>query len=231
MNATTYAVGLGFFVAVWLGFLFAAPRSRPAILCSGLGWGHAGPITAPWFRDDYWRPDYLVTVHLNDWAFGPEDYVFAFLFAGLSAGLFDLLQRRWFARPGVRPTLRRFGLLLLLSGGYLLAMKLLIVALDVNSGYASMVTFVVGTAGALLYRPAWMLPASITALGCAGLMWLFYWAYFIVLFPDVIERWWLLDQLSGVRLAGVPLEEVLWAASAGLFAGPALYVTMGGHRK
>ena len=37
--------------------------------------------------------------------------------------------------------------------------------------------------------------------------------------PGFIYQWWLFDQLSGVILLGVPLEDVIWFFTTGMFLG------------
>jgi hypothetical protein len=90
-----------------------------------------------------------------------------------------------------------------------------------NSLYAISIAFLL-IAGFIFYRrPAWLWPGLATALLMMGFMWLFYWGFFFKLYPDVIGRWWLSQALSGLTLGRVPIEELIWAGSAGLFIGPA----------
>lgn len=65
-----------------------------------------------------------------------------------------------------------------------------------------------------------MIPAVLPAALIAGvLFWLFYLALMLPLFPGWIEaRWNLANTL--VIIAGVPVEEMLWAFTTMLFAGP-----------
>ena len=46
--------------------------------------------------------------------------------------------------------------------------------------------------------------------------------YFIFtkVYPGIIDKWWMLDNLSGIRLIGVPFEEFLWAFGMGMMTGP-----------
>ena len=55
---------------------------------------------------------------------------------------------------------------------------------------------------------------------CGFLFWLFYVFLFIPLFPGSIQALWNLDGTFGIMLASVPIEEMLWAFIATLFAGP-----------
>jgi len=56
------------------------------------------------------------------------------------------------------------------------------------------------------------------------LFWLFYVSFFIPIFPGVIHALWNLEATLSIMLAGVPVEEVLWAFTAALFTGPVFRV-------
>ena len=52
---------------------------------------------------------------------------------------------------------------------------------------------------------------------------------YLTLFPNIIEQWWNLKDLSGVLVFGIPLEELLFAFGFGMVAGP-LYEFWQGYR-
>ena len=85
-----YAIGLLFFLAVWLGMYIFVPKSRKAILWSSIAWGNAGPISEYWHLKDYWNPVYMLRLEVGKWIFGIEDYLLAFAYGGLAAGIFDI---------------------------------------------------------------------------------------------------------------------------------------------
>jgi len=222
MPVYTYAIGAGFFLVIWVMLYALLPGSRKALLWSGLAWGHAGPINAYWTLRDYWHPVYLYEIDLGAWRFGMEDYVFAFAFAGLCAAFFEWRLRRQGGAPPLRFNIYGFAVLLVMGFLSLVLLGLLSMTLELNSLYANVVPFLVGALGILSLRPAWWLPALQAAFLTAGLMWVFYAGFYIPLFPGIIDQWWRADALSGITLAGVPIEEVLWAWATGLFGGPAL---------
>ena len=75
--------------------------------------------------------------------------------------------------------------------------------------------------GALLFDATW--------LGCyligkryrpqiiwgTGVLYFLLFVYFLALYPDFIERYYNLSNISGIRLLGVPIEELMFAASGG----------------
>src|SRR3989344_3799099 len=51
--------------------------------------------------------------------------------------------------------------------------------------------------------------------------------FFIFLFPGIIQAWWKLENLSGVFVYGIPLEELVWAFGMGMVGGPVYEFFMG----
>jgi hypothetical protein len=90
-----------------------------------------------------------------------------------------------------------------------------------NSLPAISISFILLAGSIFSRRSRLLLPGLITALLMMLCMWLFYWAFFLRLSPEIIGKWWISNALSGITLAKVPIEELIWAASAGLFIGPA----------
>lgn len=43
---------------------------------------------------------------------------------------------------------------------------------------------------------------------------------FLFLFPEAIHRWWMLSNISGIFVLGIPVEELLWALGLGMVSGP-----------
>lgn len=63
-----------------------------------------------------------------------------------------------------------------------------------------------------------------TAVILSFLVWLLYVVFFIPIYPGVIQALWNLEATWGIMLVGVPIEEVLWGFTTGLFAGSAFRV-------
>lgn len=215
-----YVIGAFFFVAIWAVLFAFIPKSRSAILWSSLSLGHAGPISEYWHIRDYWSPIHICAIEIDDWVFGIEDYLFAFAFAGLCAGIFDLLARRVGQEELARFNVSGFVSLMLFGLVCLLAMSALVELFKLNSLYAVVLAFL-AAAGLILERHRkWIVPAVETACLVAAVMWIFYWGFFLRLFPGIIDEWWKARTLSGVSLAGVPIEEMAWAWATALFVGP-----------
>jgi Lycopene cyclase len=198
------------------------PKERKVIFWSSLACGPAGPISEYWHRADYWRPELSLSINIGEWTFGLEDYFFAFAFGGICAGIFELLMKIFWQvediRFGFKGFIKLFGIVLL----SLMLMGALSRLFHLNSIYAISISFIIITGSIFFRRPTFLFPGLVTALLMMCFMWFFYWGFFLNVDPDVIRRWWLSNALSGITLAKVPIEELIWAGSAALFIGPAV---------
>jgi hypothetical protein len=43
---------------------------------------------------------------------------------------------------------------------------------------------------------------------------------FVQIYPGIIQKWWLLDKISGILIIGIPLEEYMWHFITGATIGP-----------
>lgn len=220
-----YIVGAVLFVGIWAVLFAVLRQSRGPMLWASLAFGHAGPISQYWHLKDYWHPTYALGFKIGHWLFGVEDYLFAFAFSGLCAGLFDHLASR-VGMHSPRFNIDGFIKAVLLVLGCLVAMAALVGFLKLNSLHAIVVVFLVGSIALLVQRPKWIAPAVQTAFIVAGIMWAFYAGFFLRLFPGILDGWWDTPVLSGLGLLGVPVEEVAWAWISGLFVGPMVWFCM-----
>ena len=221
-----YGIGALFFLGIWFVLFTFVRKSRKPMLWSSLALGHAGPISEYWHLKDYWSPTYMLKIHIDTWVFGIEDYLFAFAFAGLCAGIFDLMARKLGQKELARFDPKGFIRLMLLGLACLLAMSALVVFLRLNSLHAIVLAFLVSAAVIMVLRHKWIVPAIQTAFIAAAAMWIFYAGFFLRLFPGIAGEWWNVDALSGMTFTGVTIEEMVWAWAAALFAGPALRYCM-----
>jgi hypothetical protein len=216
-----FLLGVFYFIGTWVVLFGLLPKERNVIFWSSLAWGPAGPISEYWHRADYWRPDLILKINFGEWTFGLEDYLFAFAFGGICTGIFELLMKRLWKAKDIRFGLRdlvKLACVVMLS---LTLMGVLFQLFYFNSLYAISISFLLLSGFIIYRRPKFFLPSLITAFVMMGFMWLFYWGFFLRLYPDVLGKYWLSSALSGITIANVPIDEVIWAGLAALFVGPA----------
>jgi len=217
-----YLLGTLYFSVIWMLLFGLFPKERKVIVWSSIALAPAAPISEYWQMADYWRPDLIIAIHIGNWTFGFEDFFFAFAFGGICTGIFELLIRRICQAEDIRFNLKGFVKLLGIVLFSLMLMGTLSWLFHLNSLDALNSSCVLIAGFIFSKQYMFLLPGLITALLMMFFMWFFYWGFFLRLYPDVIGIWWLSKALSGVALAKVPIEELIWAGSAGLFFGPAV---------
>ncbi|MBI2882171.1 MAG: hypothetical protein HYY21_11300, partial [Candidatus Tectomicrobia bacterium] len=220
MSEYAYLIGDLILLALFGLLYLVRPQGRRAMRRTGLAMAPAGPLSEYWHTRDYWEPVHLLGWRVGHWRLGLEDLLFAFAFAGLSAGVFAWAAgARERAAPPVSSGGAHWG-----RAAFWVALLLALLALGTdgagwNSIYASMASFAVLSAWFLRRNPRWLGPALATGAVAALAMWAFYAGVFVPLFPGVLSRWWKLEALSGLAVLGVPVEEPAWAFFGGIFCG------------
>lgn len=213
------------FLLAWTLVYALSPRARTAMIWTGLAFAPAALISELWHLQDYWSPIYVAQLKIGTVRFGGvEDYVFGFALAGISAGVFEALA----LRQGL-PALPRASLLayLRMTGLGLIGLSLMVVIttfLHLRSIHTAIVATTLTALLMFVLRPEVVSRALLTALAFAGFFWFFYAAIMIPLYPGMIDAFWMPHGNLGIRLGGVPVEEIIWGFSASLFAGPVFRV-------
>jgi hypothetical protein len=208
------------FIVTWVVLFIFLSRSRPAIVWTSLMLTMAGPVATHWVVPSYWRPIYLVHISYKGWDFGLEDFLITFAVAGISAGIFESIA----LRKGFTELPRVTGIVLLRIFAFcvlgFLLMVLLVLVLGLTPIHALLLTVLIPSS-LILYRTPKIIPLVLPVSVIFGLLfWLFYIIIMLPLFPGLIQALWNLDATFGIFLLGIPIEEMLWAFTTVLFAGP-----------
>jgi hypothetical protein len=205
----------GAFLVPWLGLYAAAKPLRRKILLVSLATTPLG-LSEPLFVPDYWNPPSLLDLAQRT-GFDLESLIFSFAIGGIGAALYDALARRELRMIShtERLSARRHRF-------HALALTLPVIAfpslnlLPWNPIYPAIGALALGGVANAACRPDL---ARNTLLGGA-LFFAFYAVFMFLLLagaPGYIERVWNLPALSGVLLAGIPLEELAFGFAFGLY--------------
>jgi hypothetical protein len=213
-DAYVWLVWSSAFLLPWLVVYAAAPRLRAAMLWASLFTALLG-LTEPLFVPAYWNPPSLFDLARTT-GFDIESLIFTFGIGGIGAVLYNLLtHRRFIAVPVARRRARRHNL-----HYWALAVPFLsftpLYLLPWNPIYPAIVAVALGAVATMLCRPD-----LIRTTWVGALLFVFYYSLFLLgveyTAPGYIERVWNLPALSGLRIAGMPLEELLFAAAFGAY--------------
>ena len=171
-------------------------------------------ITEPFFVPLYWNPPSLLDLAWRT-GFDIESFIFSFGIGGIAILAYD----RFFRARDTRVTSRekrlsrhRFHLLALLLAPA--SFFVLFSTASLNPIYSAILAMIAGGIATWYCRPDLKNKMFASALIFLAI----YFVYFltlIALFPGYVEQVWNLKALSGIRLVGIPLEELLFATSFG----------------
>jgi len=202
-------------LAVWLIiFAMAAADSRREILRVSF-WTMWLALTEPFFVPAYWSPPTLFDLARRS-GFDLESFIFCFAVGGIAVVLYEALL----PAPHVKilkgehqRSRHRFHFGVVMSAPIVF---LLLLPTALNPIYAAMIALVVG-----FFATWYCRPDLVNKMIVSGILFTFvYFLTFLLLnisFPGYVQAVWNLSALSGILIFGVPLEELLWAGSFGLY--------------
>ena len=205
-----YLIGDAIFALGWLAiFLLRRDLRRELIVMSVVG-----AVFAPFafiYLPDYWYPDHVLGHPL-----GIEDFIFAFSIAGIGGTLYETLARKSHTICECRKR-NILGLAAIIFFAVATLIGLTVI-FGLNSIYSSYIAFLVIFSYIMYFRRDlfWQSIASGATVG--ALMFLFYLVW-IYIYPDIIQHWWKLENISGILVFGAPLEEIVWGFSWGIVGG------------
>ncbi len=173
-------------------------------------------LTEPLFVPEYWTPPSLFNLSELT-GFDIESLIFSFAIGGIGAVLYKVITPVSTLSIPVKERMHkrhRFHLVSLFSP----PLFFLILALftPLNHIYCGSIAMFMGGVGAMICRPDLTQKIWISGLLFTGL----YFIYFTslnMIFPDYVEHVWTLGKLSGLVIAGIPLEEYLFAFTFGMY--------------
>ena len=202
------------FLIPWSALFIANPARRSVIWRTSLATAVTG-VAEPLFVPAYWNPPSLFDLAQRT-GFDIESIIFAFAVGGIGAVLYNTVTRRTLASvPGSNRSRRRHGLhraALLIPYAVFVPLYLL----PWNPIYAAIASLFIGAAASALCRPDLARKAVIGGMLFLGL----YGAFMLglqIFAPGYIAQVWKLSALSGVLVDGIPLEELLFGFSFGMY--------------
>lgn len=199
---------------IWLAVFVFYRTARGRILRASLLTMLFG-LSEPLFVPEYWNPPSLFDLAQKT-GFDIESLLFCFAIGGMGIVIYDLLFKvqhekmdwtEWHDRH------HRFHFWTLVSP--FIVFGFLYFLTDLNPIYSASLSMFAGGLAVLWCRPDLKLKIWVSGL----IFTLFYLVYFLplVLFiPGFVERVWTLSAISGILIAGVPLEELMFAFTFGM---------------
>ena len=215
-----YLIGSLSLLLVWGLIYFFVKDIRREMLISSLLVTPAA-FSELFFVPGYWTPDALLSPRLSI-----EDFIFSFAVGGIAGVSYELLMRGKIKHRRLCECFHDIkhgmslgiGIVTILVSYYLF---------DLNFMYASYLGIVVDVLIIVLIRKD-LIPKILLSSLVFGSFYLLFFAIFVYFLPSFILHW-NVDNLSGLSLANVPLEEIWWALGTGALLGP-LYEYLLGYK-
>lgn len=202
------------FLIPWSVIYLVFPQYRHTMLWSSLFTAPFG-LTEPLFVPEYWSPPSLFDLALRT-GFDIESLIFCFAIGGIGAVLYNLLNKQIPVKVVNDERLQP------LHRHHYKALAAPFVSFPLfyffpwNPIYPSIIAMAIGAIANMLCRPDLKRK---TWLG--GLLFLVFYVIFLVALelsaPGYIEKVWNLSDLSGLMLGFMPLEELLFAITFGMY--------------
>ena len=203
-----YLVGALIYDAAWVACYIWCKRYRAQMI-----WGSV--VSAPFaltsvlFIPQYWTPPSLFNLDAR-FKVGIEDFLWAAAVGGIASVIGEAaLKERFAARRGQKRK-RHFA--------PFIVMTILFTVLECwhrdKTIYNMILALLVGAIFILIVRPDLKLVMLVGSGLFTALYWLLF-LYFLAFFPRFISEHYNVSNLLGISIKGVPIEELMFAASGG----------------
>ena len=209
---TSYLWGSLLLIPLWLAIYIKQPstNTRYEMLIIGLVFGAASVIIALLYSlDDYWHPPYIFGKWLPI-----EDLLYGFIFGGITSEFYEFVFRPKEVKE--RLVKRRF-LGFVFLAVMVIGMFLMVSVLKINSLTAMVIVALFIGIATVIIRKDLFIPALLSGILIVLLQFLWYWII-LAICPSIFSDYWKMENLSGIMILKIPLEEVAFAFALGFGA-------------
>lgn len=201
-------------LGIWFIIFLSRKSLRRKMLKMSL-WTMAFGFTEPLFVPEYWNPPTLFNLAQNT-GFDIESLIFSFAIGGIGSVLYNLVTKADLQPLGESDKLhRRHRLHRYIIAIPVLVFFILAVFTNLNHIYCGVIGLFAGGLSAL-----WCRPDLKNKIWGGGLLFLLlYFVYFTTLnfaYPTYVKQVWNLEEITGILIFGIPIEEYLFAFTFGM---------------
>lgn len=213
-RAYAYLITSLLLLLVWAILYYLKPESRQKMLYLSLLTAPLG-LTEPLFVPSYWFPFSLFDMARKT-RFDLESLLFSFAVGGVAAILYESLLKTRKVKVSRHEQHQKTHLLhrLALLSPFL-SFGIFYEFTSLNPIYSASLAMLIGAIASWLCRPDLLKPMVVGSVSFFILYFGVFLIGFVWLFPGYVEAVWNLPVISRILLLGVPLEELLWAATLG----------------
>ena len=205
----SYFSGAIIFLTAWL-ILFLWQRRYHAEMLSGTLLSTPFAFTAFLFIPQYWTPPSLWNLDAR-YGIGVEDFLWSAAVGGIASVASEIFFRGQLVRSRVAQPDPRWAPLIVV----VVVLAVLVSLFRNHVMYDTIAALLVGAATVAVLRPDLIGRMTRGALIFAVIYGLLF-AYFLLLYPEFVTRFYNIKNLLGFYVLGIPIEELLFAYSGGL---------------
>lgn len=213
-----YLIGSLVLLVVWARLFMARPMMRKKMFLVSSLTAPLG-LTEPFFIPRYWEPLTIFDL-AGRYRIDLESIIFAFAVGGIAAVTYEFIsgaREKRLAHRVQHQARHQLHTLAVLSPIVVFAFFSLLTPL--NPIYSAIIGLTFGALATAWCRPDLTDSIKKGAVIFTGLYFVVFFATFVVLFPNYVQMYWNLKEISGVLIFGVPLEELLFAGALGAMWG------------
>jgi len=197
----------------WLVIFAFMPFARKKMIWASLLTAVFG-LTEPLFVPEYWSPPSLFNLAART-GFDIESLIFSFAFGGIGVTLYSFVfsgNEMKISRHETQKNRHRFHKLAVISPA--IVFPVLYLSTSLNPIYTSIISMFIGGIATALCRPDLIKNVFLGGVIFAGFYFIFFEAINLI-FPYFVNVW-NFDAISGIKLIGVPLEELMFGFTFGM---------------
>ncbi len=197
-----YLLAALLFFALWLLLFLFTPRSRwKEMVTISLLTMILGYFAQQMHLTDWWQPNFVFNIPITI-----EDTLFGFSIGGIVYAIYRILCRCLLTKPRFLFSLHTKIFLFCMST---IALFGLFYVLHVHSFWSSIIALSIPLITVGIYNRNFFLPIFLTGLIVTTIAFIGY-LFALYLNPQFVTETYLLTQLSGIFVLGIPVEELIW---------------------
>jgi len=210
MYSFVYLTGALIIFPIWL-IIFSIRRDlRKEMIILGIFIGSAAPIFEfLWFTKDYWHP----FTYVSKFSFTLQEFLFGFLLGGISSVIYETIFNKKKIKGKIRFSFFLLSVIILFASFYIFTS-----IFKLNSIYSNFIGFGIIIIITLFAKPNLIKDLLISGLSIGIISFLGY-TILLKIYPNLIEDWWIMENISGSLINKVPLEELVWFCLFGMTTG------------
>lgn len=206
-----YLVATLLFFIPWTFLIIKRKDLRKEIITMGILFAFMSLATAYFWTLDWWKP-----ITITGTRIGIEDFILGIGNGGVAAVMYEWVFKKTLYKSRSKP--HNVGTVVLILFSFLIIVTL-IYYFRLTSFFACITALIIASAILMFLRRDLLVSSFTNGLLTVALVLPVY--YILILFsPGIVDRTYFKDTLSGIRLTGIPIEEIIFYFCFGFFAAP-----------